>query len=153
MRRVVVVLAAVLALVAACGGEKRPEGPSGGRSGSVVAKPSFEEKDASSVTAVTVTEFTFQLASTNLKGPKVFLEVKNSGQLQHELVITKPGQTDDEGELAATDKIPPGDGRDLAVELKPGRYQFACFIKTTGSDGTVVDHYRSGTHVEVEVTG
>src|SRR2546429_6525009 len=130
MTRTTMIVLLAVAAVAACGGETRPEGPSGGKTGSVVEKPAFDKAAAASVTAIDLTEFKVTPAAASLKGPKVFLEVHNRSEknLKHELVITKPGQTDEEPALAEAKEFPAGDERDLAVELRPGRYQFACFL-------------------------
>lgn len=162
-------LAAVLAL-GACGGEEQPgvseiedtsgESGSSSASGSATASgetasgesaPAFTKAEADSVVKVTVREWEIVAEPTVVKGPKVYFEVTNEGEDVHEMAVTSPGATDEEGAYGEVAGIKTGWTGPLALELAPGTYQLACFIVETEASGEHEDHFQKGMKTEIEV--
>src|SRR3954464_6484984 len=133
--RTMLVLVAVLGTVlAACGdGEDRPGSAdsiseTGSVSGAEGGKATFTEDDADSV--VHLSESEYQIASDleSAKGPHVFVEIKNDGKREHELVVKDPsGKV-----LTEKEGIKPGKSATLAVDAKAGTYTLVCELKTDG---------------------
>ncbi len=95
----------------------------------------------------------FDLSEFTISGPESLasgastVEVANSGNLPHTLVIT-----DDSGQVvAATDLIPPGETAALDVNLEDGRYSFTCRVVAENGEGEIVDHFEMGMSETVEV--
>ena len=89
--------------------------------------------------AVDMTEFAFAFAPTELRGPKIYLEIRNSGEIEHELVLL-----DDEGrEVAAMPPLAPGATAPLTVVVGPGSYSVRCLLtygyETHATRGMVQD--------------
>lgn len=156
-----VVAAAVLGsagLLAACSGESRPNSgsnQSGSLSGSADAAAqaeflAFGPDEATANVAAALREFTITTPTTEVPAGKVFVTGTNMGEETHEIVVTHAGAPDEEGALAAAENISPGETKAVAVDLAPGRYQFACYIKQD-NNGTVEDHYQLGMVREFEV--
>jgi hypothetical protein len=122
-------VAATLALATVgCGnGEDRSGGGSATGTGSASgtdhrAKPSFSAADADTVVTTRMREFAFEGMPASVRGPRVFFEVSNEG----ELVVVDPGGK----RLGETGEFTKGDGtRTLALELQPGRYRVQCLVK------------------------
>ena len=102
---------------------------------------------AATSTGVVLTEGAITVGHSDLASGRVRLEIENSGQYDHTLVIT----TDAGVVIAATGLITAGDATALVVELSPGGYQFSCRIVATGEDGAVLDHYQLGMKADVRV--
>lgn len=150
MRRVWLVGLAVVVATAgtACGTERRP------RPASAAKPPPFSLSQASSVTKVEMADFGLTPTATSITGPRVVLDLHNGsthGYL-HELVVTRVDQDDEEPSFGEV-KVASDQRQQLAVELDPGRYQFACFVKTKNPDGTETEHFLRNMKVEVTVTG
>ena len=82
--------------------------------------------------AVTETEFKISLAKTSLKAGKVEFELKNDGQIGHDLVVKGPGVSDEK-----TPVIDGGKTATLNVDLKSGTYELYCSVpghKQAGMD-------------------
>lgn len=161
MSNVAVVAAA--AVVAACGGESRPSvapttaastsTPTTAAPGgdvSVEAPLAFGADEAVASIGVSMEEFRF-IAPTETPSGKLFISGTNIGEDTHELVVTRAGAPDEEGALAEADEISPGETESVAVELAPGRYQFACYIREEDPSGAVIDHYKLGMVQQFEV--
>ena len=86
---------------------------------------------------VTETEFKIAMPSTLKAGPAE-LDVKNDGQIVHDLVITGNGLT------AGTPRFPGGQTKVLKVTLKPGTYDVFC---------SVPGHKQAGMDTKLTVTG
>jgi len=83
-------------------------------------------------------EFSIALAGGgNLKAGKYTFAADNVGKIQHDLAIEGNGIKE-----AKTPLINAGQSKDLAVDLKPGKYKFFC---------TVPGHEQAGMKVEVTV--
>ena len=81
---------------------------------------------------VTETEFKIALASSSLKAGKVELELKNDGQIGHDLVVKGPGVNDEK-----TPVINGGQTAVLKVDLQKGTYELYCSVpghKEAGMD-------------------
>jgi uncharacterized cupredoxin-like copper-binding protein len=72
--------------------------------------------------AVTETEFKIALPTTQLKAGKVTFDVKNAGQIEHDLVVTGNGTT------KGTPLIPGGQSKTLEVTLTAGQYKLFCSV-------------------------
>lgn len=150
------------ATAASCGGESRPavapttgvstSTPAAGADGdvSVEAPLAFGADEALATIAVSLEEFRF-IAPTVAPAGKVFISGTNIGQATHELVVTRAGAPDEEGAIAEADEINPGETESVAVDLAPGRYQFACYIREESPTGAVIDHYKLGMVQQFEV--
>jgi uncharacterized cupredoxin-like copper-binding protein len=69
---------------------------------------------------VSETEFKITLGSTDLKAGEITFDVKNVGQIPHDLAIKETGDK--------TKEIPAGGTAELKVTLKPGKYELYCTI-------------------------
>lgn len=151
-------------LLAACGGESRPDAAGGsgaGQSGSLstavdstaagkTIAPEFGPDEAATTVAASLREFQIGTPVTQVAAGKLFATGTNMGEDTHELVITHAGAPDEEGMIAAAEDIAPGETKAVVADLAPGRYQFACYIKQD-VNGTVEDHYKLGMVHEFEV--
>ena len=88
--------------------------------------------------AVTETEFKIALPSAQVKAGPVELDVKNAGQIVHDLVITGNGLT------AGTPRFNAGQTKVLKVTLKPGTYDVFC---------SVPGHKQAGMDAKLAVVG
>jgi uncharacterized cupredoxin-like copper-binding protein len=84
---------------------------------------------------VTENEFKIILPSTELEAGKITFNVKNEGQLPHDLAV--------KGMEAKTKLIPAGGSAELTVTLKPGDYELWC---------TVPGHEAAGMKLEITVS-
>jgi uncharacterized cupredoxin-like copper-binding protein len=87
---------------------------------------------------VTGTEFAFALSATELEPGSYVFELRNEGQLGHDLAIEGPGV-----EETNTPVIDPGASADLEVSLEPGDYELWC---------TVPGHRDAGMEAEITVS-
>jgi uncharacterized cupredoxin-like copper-binding protein len=94
-------------------------------------------KPEAQTVAVTETEFKITLPSTRLKAGDVTFDVKNTGQVEHDLVITGNGLT------KGTPRFPGGQSKTLKATLKPGTYKLFC---------SVPGHEAAGMLAEITVT-
>jgi hypothetical protein len=106
-------------------------------------------------------EYRFDVASTIERGQTVFM-VKNAGAMAHELLLSPwpedyPPVKDAIGPnrrgravqlLGRVTPQPPGEEGAFAVQLEPGRYAMACFVKDP--DGR--SHVDKGMVGEIRVT-
>ena len=88
--------------------------------------------------AVTETEFKIALPSTKLTAGAYEFDVKNAGQLDHDLAIDGPGVDNEK-----TPTIGGGSTATLKVTLQKGEYDFYC---------SVPGHKQSGMDVKVAVS-
>jgi uncharacterized cupredoxin-like copper-binding protein len=72
--------------------------------------------------AVTETEFKIALPGTKLKAGPVTFDVKNAGQIEHDLVVTGNGIT------KGTPLFAGGQSKTLEVTLKAGEYKLFCSV-------------------------
>jgi len=82
--------------------------------------------------AVTESEFKIALAGSSLKPGKYELDLKNDGQIGHDLVVKGPGVNDEK-----TPVIDGGKTAVLVVDLKSGTYELYCSVpghKEAGMD-------------------
>jgi uncharacterized cupredoxin-like copper-binding protein len=84
---------------------------------------------------VTENEFKIILPSTELEAGTITFNVKNEGQLPHDLAV--------KGMEAKTKLIPAGGSAELTVTLKPGDYELWC---------TVPGHEAAGMKLEITVS-
>jgi uncharacterized cupredoxin-like copper-binding protein len=87
---------------------------------------------------VSGTEFAFALSATELEPGSYVFELRNEGQLGHDLAIEGPGV--DETKTPVTD---PGATAEVDVELESGDYELWC---------TVPGHRNAGMEAEVTVS-
>jgi uncharacterized cupredoxin-like copper-binding protein len=87
---------------------------------------------------VSGTEFAFALSATELEPGSYVFELRNEGQLGHDLAIEGPGIDE-----TKTPVIDPGATAELDVELESGAYELWC---------TVPGHRDAGMEAEVSVS-
>jgi uncharacterized cupredoxin-like copper-binding protein len=147
--RLVVPLLALLAVGAAgCGSSKSSS--SSGTGGAYGSAPTTTQQPAATAStpaptattpaagrsAVTIaaTEFKFTPTAIATKAGKATFTLRNDGGTMHALEITGNGVE------KSTSPIPGGSKATLAVDLKPGKYQFYCPVgnhKSMGMVGTL----------------
>ena len=131
MRALLVTLTASLLLLAACGGQTtNNNGPVG----------------------VTLTDKGVTLSQTTVNAGAVTFSVKNTGTIEHELVVVKtdvaadkipanpdePGKMSEEGSLGESGNLAAGTAKDFVLTLTPGNYVLMC---------NEVGHYMVGMHI------
>jgi uncharacterized cupredoxin-like copper-binding protein len=97
-------------------------------------KTTTQQQAAAQTVRVTETEFKIALAGYKAKAGKFTFDVKNSGQLPHDLAI-KGGPK--------TELIQPGKSATLTVTLKPGKYHLYC---------TVPGHEQAGMKIDITLS-
>lgn len=129
-RRFVPMVVAVLALgLAGCGGDDADSGTASGgddhgEHGHGEGGAAFSEQEADSVVTATMRDFAIDMPGT-VKGRKVFFRVPNEGPTEHEFVVVGP-----DGEpVGGIEAYPPRMLKTVALELAPGAYTAACFVK------------------------
>jgi len=142
MRALLVTITASLLLLAACGGQTTSNIPGpGGNNGPV---------------AVTLTDAGVVLGQTSVKAGAVTFSVKNSGTIEHELVVLKTdvaadkipangdeaGKVSEDGSLGESGNLAAGTAKDFILTLTPGKYVLMC---------NEVGHYAMGMHIPFEV--
>ena len=88
--------------------------------------------------SVSETEWKVALPSTTLAAGKYTFDLKNDGQIPHDLTIDGPGVSDEKTPVIAAGKT-----AKLTVELKSGSYDFYC---------SVPGHKQAGMDVKVTVS-
>ena len=88
--------------------------------------------------SVSENEWKIALPSTTLTAGKYTFEVKNDGQIPHDLTINGPGVDNEK-----TPVFSPGKTEELTVDLKTGSYDFYC---------SVPGHKQAGMDVKVKVS-
>ncbi len=144
----------------ACQGEKRPkpgtvrtiDGNSKSTGSSTHAQTTaatFPTDQATTKVDVSLVDYAIFPKPTSAAGPNVLFTVTNNAVKDaHEMAVTKPGATSEEGAYATTEAMGPGQTKTLAVVLKPGEYQLACYLP--GPDGKT--HYQMGMFTQFTVT-
>jgi uncharacterized cupredoxin-like copper-binding protein len=82
--------------------------------------------------AVSETEFKIKVSQSSFKAGSYELDLKNDGQIQHDLVVKGPGVNDEK-----TPVIDGGKTAKLTVDLKSGTYELYCSVpghKQAGMD-------------------
>jgi uncharacterized cupredoxin-like copper-binding protein len=106
--------------------------------------------------SVTLTDKGVTLAQSTINAGQVTFKVKNTGTIEHELVVIKtdvaadkispdpdePGKMSEEGSLGESGDMPIGTAKDFTLTLTPGRYVLMC---------NQPGHYMVGMHVAFEV--
>lgn len=141
MRRLLILLAVAAVVLVGCGDGTTGSGSasgsgSGSASGSASAPadgdesaPAFSESEADTVVHVDAVDYRFELDRPDADGSKVFFEVTNKGEHDHEFeILDAGGKAVDEIEAFA-----PKVERTLAVELQPGTYTLQCILETNGT--------------------
>ena len=100
--------------------------------------PAPKSVSVSKSVSVTETEWKIALPSTTLTAGKYKFEVKNDGQIPHDLTINGPGVDN-----TKTPVFNPGKTEELTVELKTGSYDFYC---------SVPGHKQAGMDVKIKVS-
>ena len=90
---------------------------------------------------------------TTAKAGKVTFDVKNEGQLPHEMVVIKTDKKADAlgsgtkvpevGSVGETGDVAAGKSKNLSLNLKPGHYALICNIP---------GHYSAGMHADFDVS-
>jgi plastocyanin len=94
--------------------------------------PAPKSVSVSKSESVSETEWKIALPSTTLTAGKYTFEVKNDGQIPHDLTVNGPGVDNEK-----TPVFNPGKTEELTVELKTGSYDFYCSVpghKAAGMD-------------------
>ena len=134
MKALRAMVAGAVLLLAACGGQTA----SGGSVG------------------VTLTDKGVTLAQTSVNAGAVTFSVKNSGTIEHELVVIKTdvpadkiqpdpdeaGKMSEAGSLGESGDLTAGEAKDFTLNLTPGKYVLMC---------NQPGHYMVGMHVALEV--
>lgn len=117
--------------------------------GSATAQPPAP----SGAISVELTEWRVVVPSTTPQTGSLTVVVKNTGSIAHDLTILKTdlpadkipqanGKAQEEGKVAATAELNPGQSTSLTVVLQPGNYVFIC---------NELGHYALGMHTAVKV--
>lgn len=116
--------------LAACGGDEDEE---------TIAAPTTTTEGATGATGATgkaqavevsETEYAFDPANPKVKAGTVTFDVKNDGQIAHNLEVEGDGV---EEELEQD--LQPGDSGELTVDLQPGTYEWYCPIGDHAEQG------------------
>jgi len=135
MRALLAMITASLLLLAACGGQTASAG------GPI---------------SVTLTDKGVALGQNSVNAGAVTFKVKNTGTIEHELVVIKtdvaadkikpdvdePGKMSEEGSLGESGDLAVGESKDFTLNLTPGKYVLMC---------NQPGHYMVGMHVAFEV--
>jgi plastocyanin len=106
----------------------------------VTAPGSFAEID--------VHEFDIDPSISSFEAGLIELEVINTGDYGHTLVITDAnGQVISAGEVVGS-----GEAATFSVDLAAGEYSFTCRIVAQDGQGNVIDHYEQGMMADVVVS-
>lgn len=126
MRKLALILVALVALTGACGGGAEVD-----ETTEEEAAKAFDPSDADTVADYTLVDFEIQ-GPTTVKGPNVLFDAENKGTQDHELEIL-----DESGEaVGEVEAFSPGaDAEPLAAVLEPGTYTMQCILET--EDGKV----------------
>ena len=102
---------------------------------------------AGSTVSVRLKEFTLTPRPATVKPGKVTFVVKNTGKLEHELVVMKTnvapgklplnakGRVPEKGVMGEAGDIKPGQTKKVTLTLKPGKYVLLC---------NLAGHYKAG---------
>ena len=143
------VLALALGPLTACGssddaGGTAASGSTTGSAGQTLPTQTSEQDPSAGSSAetqalaVTAVHFEFQLDTMDLPAGEYEIGLTNGGDATHDLVVEKDGV-----DVAASDKLRPGESTTVRVSLEPGQYVFYC---------SVGNHRARGMEVEVTVT-
>ncbi len=118
-------------------------------------------------------EFSMTAAPTSVKAGAVTFAIKNTGTIDHEMVIVRApdiaalplvttatadravGDVDEEA-IPEADKpgeaeVKAGTTKSVTIKLTPGSYTMICNIDTKQSGGTVISHFHEGMHAVFSV--
>jgi uncharacterized cupredoxin-like copper-binding protein len=137
MRALLVTITASLLLLAACGGQTASTGNGG-------------------TVGVTLTDQGVTLVQSTVSAGAVTFSVKNTGTIDHELVVVKtdvaqdkikadadePGKMSEDGSLGESGDLAAGTAKDFTLTLTPGKYVLMC---------NQPGHYMVGMHIAFEV--
>lgn len=129
--RTLTILAAVALLLSACAGASAP---------------------ATTKITATLTDNKITLSSNSAPAGTVTFSVKNSGAMEHELVVLRtdvaedkiapdadePGKVEEEGNLGESGDLAAGDTKEFTLQLPAGTYVLIC---------NEIGHYQLGMHV------
>ena len=138
MRALLVMVTTSLLLLAACGGQTASTASNGG------------------LVSVTLTDKGVTLGQTTVNAGAVTFHVKNSGTIEHELVVIKtdvaadklqpdvdePNKMSEAGSLGESGDMTVGETKDFVLNLTPGKYVLMC---------NQPGHYMVGMHIAFEV--
>lgn len=107
-------------------------------SSSAGASPSAPAETGTTAVSVSMVDFDYELAETEMAAGEVEFEVTNDGDGSHDFVVERDGE-----DVAATEVLSPGGSETLAVTLEPGEYVIYC---------SVGNHRAMGMEITVTVT-
>lgn len=126
--------------------------------GSLVAAAPAHAKGGTHNVVGTEKEYSMSFPAT-IKAGKVKLQTHNTGTVVHELVVLRTDVPADKLKLTATgafdekdpalkdvgeaENVKPGAAGSVTIDLKPGKYVFAC---------NMADHYKRGMREQITVT-
>lgn len=177
----VIGVAAVPPLLAACGSKKTPAAqtstaaaPTVTVAAPTVVAPTTAPTTAGAVVNVKAHEageaFVFDVDKLAVPAGPVQFEFSNTGTMTHELWVyplqdltkmltlkrkgEKAGEEDYiKGIVGSAEDIDPGKSATIKGTLKPGFYELACFMKSKRPDGTWFCHFDKGQSVVIAATG
>ena len=134
MRRLIVILVAVLAVASACGG-------------------GTSEPTEQPTLTVELTDFAVTASPGTVKAGRVVFAIRNRAAMAHELIVIRTDQVPDalpidggkakeDGKVGGVANISASVSRKLALDLTPGRYVLIC---------NVPGHYQLGMHTQLTV--
>jgi hypothetical protein len=133
------------------GGGSTPAAGETSRPPATLALTAEAGKKADDAVAVTLIEYAITTSKPSVKAGRInFIATNASGTQTHELAVLKikpDGSFENLGEVEA---IGPQQGGAVTLDLKPGAYQLACLI-AAGEEGSTVDHYQQGMHIDFAV--
>jgi len=134
MRRLIVILVAVLAVASACGG-------------------GTSEPTEQPTLSVALTDFAIAADPGTVKAGRVVFAIRNRAAMTHELIVIRTdlapdalpiegGKAKEDGKVGGVANIAAGVSRKLTLDLTPGRYVLIC---------NVPGHYQLGMRVALTV--
>ena len=112
----------------------------------ILAVSACQEPAATSAD-IEIYEFGIEPSITSFEAGTVTLNVENTGEYGHTLVITDAGGN----VLSAGGLVNSGEASRVSIDLAPGEYYFTCRIVAQDGEGNIIDHYEQGMLAEVVV--
>jgi uncharacterized cupredoxin-like copper-binding protein len=122
-------IAALSALLVACGGSDKP----------------------SATVDADLTEWSVKPSTTEVNAGTIKFAGHNKGTQVHEIALITLNADGSRHEIEDHEGLKPGESGDFTVKnLKAGKYELVCLL-APGQFGSTVDHYQQGMHTEFTV--
>lgn len=87
--------------------------------------PPFRRSEADTATSVEIVDFDYRFTATTLDGPRLYLTLRNVGDLEHRFAIYRRGAIEP---VAEWPPLAAGGYAEVGVELRPGAYVAKCML-------------------------